>query len=245
MILSADQGSKMPATNTKSAPRSVNYRGHDPRSMALSSTQDIPYGCCECGCGQKTVVSPHTDRSHGWVGGEPRRFVAGHNNKLRARGSTPTDRGYATDCHIYNGRLNDRGYAESGGKRFYRVLWVKENGPVPEGFELDHLCRQRDCVRLDHLELVTHRENMRRSSVGKAAESDAPDPHGIRALRVSLGMSLVDVAERVGVSSALVGLWERGKVPLLDKYRPKLDELAAEAGNNTVPTYSEPIGARA
>ena len=35
-------------------------------------------------------------------------------------------------------------------------------GPVPEGLELDHLCRNPTCVRPDHLEAVTHRENMRR-----------------------------------------------------------------------------------
>ncbi|MFI2348057.1 HNH endonuclease [Streptomyces sp. NPDC019443] len=30
---------------------------------------------------------------------------------------------------------------------------------MPEGTELDHLCRVRACVRADHLEAVTHREN--------------------------------------------------------------------------------------
>ena len=33
---------------------------------------------------------------------------------------------------------------------------------VPDGLELDHLCRNRACVRPDHLEPVTHRENGRR-----------------------------------------------------------------------------------
>jgi hypothetical protein len=36
-------------------------------------------------------------------------------------------------------------------------------GPVPEGLELDHLCRNPPCVRPDHLEAVTHDENMKRS----------------------------------------------------------------------------------
>jgi hypothetical protein len=30
--------------------------------------------------------------------------------------------------------------------------------------ELDHICRVRNCVNPDHLEPVTHAENMRRSS---------------------------------------------------------------------------------
>lgn len=37
------------------------------------------------------------------------------------------------------------------------------NGPLPPGLELDHLCRNKSCVRPDHLEAVTHRENMRRA----------------------------------------------------------------------------------
>lgn len=35
-------------------------------------------------------------------------------------------------------------------------------GPIPEGMEPDHLCRNRLCVRPGHLEAVTRRENVRR-----------------------------------------------------------------------------------
>jgi hypothetical protein len=35
-------------------------------------------------------------------------------------------------------------------------------GPVPDGLELDHLCRVPACVNPDHLEPVTHIENVRR-----------------------------------------------------------------------------------
>lgn len=35
-------------------------------------------------------------------------------------------------------------------------------GPVPEGLELDHTCRNRWCVNPDHLEPVTHKVNVQR-----------------------------------------------------------------------------------
>lgn len=38
------------------------------------------------------------------------------------------------------------------------------HGPVPEGLELDHLCRSVTCVRPSHLEAVTHRENTLRGT---------------------------------------------------------------------------------
>lgn len=39
-------------------------------------------------------------------------------------------------------------------------------GAIPEGLHLDHLCRVRHCVRPDHLEPVTCRENHRRGLAG-------------------------------------------------------------------------------
>ena len=41
---------------------------------------------------------------------------------------------------------------------------------VPDGLELDHLCRVRSCVNPAHLDPVTHSENMRRgiNPVGRA-----------------------------------------------------------------------------
>lgn len=42
---------------------------------------DIPYGYCQCGCGKKTVIADHNDKSKGWVKGKPLRFLKGHNLK--------------------------------------------------------------------------------------------------------------------------------------------------------------------
>jgi hypothetical protein len=44
-----------------------------------------------------------------------------------------------------------------------RWAYVETHGPIPKGMVLDHLCRNRACVRPDHLEVVTQRVNVERS----------------------------------------------------------------------------------
>ena len=43
--------------------------------------------------------------------------------------------------------------------RAHRVAWELENGPIPDGLVIDHLCRNRACVNADHLEVVSPGEN--------------------------------------------------------------------------------------
>jgi HNH endonuclease len=82
------------------------------------------------------------------------------------------DRGYKTPCHIFTGALIPAGYgqispASGGGRgvsplRTHIAAWVYAHGSVPEGTQLDHLCRQRACCNVTHLEAVTQRENFLR-----------------------------------------------------------------------------------
>ena len=51
----------------------------------------------------------------------------------------------------------------------HRVSYEAFVGPIPEGLQLDHLCRVRECVNPDHLEPVTARVNVLRSPIAQAA----------------------------------------------------------------------------
>jgi len=78
------------------------------------------------------------------------------------------DCGYTTPCWVWQRALDYGGYGHMRiNKRYrgaHRVYWERENGPIPDGLQLDHLCRNRPCVRPSHLEPVTHAENMRRGA---------------------------------------------------------------------------------
>lgn len=45
----------------------------------------------------------------------------------------------------------------------HRAAYVLSGGVLIEGWQVDHLCRVRNCVNPEHLELVTARENHLRS----------------------------------------------------------------------------------
>jgi hypothetical protein len=67
-------------------------------------------------------------------------------------------------CWIFTGSINREGYGQircSGRSvKAHRASYLVHVGPISDGLELDHLCRTRACVNPQHLEPVTHRENM-------------------------------------------------------------------------------------
>lgn len=84
-------------------------------------------------------------------------------------------------CLIFKGHKNERGYGtirDGRMKMAHRVTFEHHNGPVPDGLVLDHLCRTRDCVNHEHLELVTQGENVRRGLAGTNHHTRQRDENG-------------------------------------------------------------------
>lgn len=82
-------------------------------------------------------------------------------------------------CHLWTGRVDNWGYVRlnlSGWNTLaHRAVYEAARGPIPDGYEIDHVCHTRDtscvrgpacphrrCLNPDHLEPVSHAENGRR-----------------------------------------------------------------------------------
>jgi hypothetical protein len=68
---------------------------------------------------------------------------------------------------VWQGQTN-YGYGimwfEDRGHRVHRLAWEWANGPIPDGMVIDHLCMNRACVNIEHLEAVTQEVNAQRRS---------------------------------------------------------------------------------
>ena len=87
-------------------------------------------------------------------------------------------------CWLWLDCLNRGGYGVfyNGTKNVlaHRFSYERVHGAIPKGKELDHLCRVPCCVNPDHLEAVTHKENVRRGRAGQVAILRKMERHSCR-----------------------------------------------------------------
>lgn len=104
-----------------------------------------------------------------------------HNRRLKRTGTIASPRlpiftRYTVTpagCWEWVGGLFPNGYGKLSRKAHdtplaHRAFYIEHVGPVPDGLDLDHLCRNRRCVNPAHLEPVTRSVNIQRGVDARA-----------------------------------------------------------------------------
>jgi len=83
----------------------------------------------------------------------------------------------ASGCWLWTGATNNHGYGQirvDGQARYvHRLAYETFVAPIPNGFQIDHVCRNRRCVNPAHLEAVTQRVNILRGESPHARHARA------------------------------------------------------------------------
>lgn len=143
------------------------------------------------------------------------RFRVGHVNRTKRR--PPLDandymverRGYPTPCWIRRGFVTTAGYSRVtiAGKSMYahRAMYEQVISAIPEGMDLDHLCRQPRCINPDHLEPVPRYTNLQRGRGAKLTEDE------VREIRAApREVQTKELARRYGISRSHMSRVRRG-----------------------------------
>jgi len=92
--------------------------------------------------------------------------------------------GGVDSCWPWLGFVSKAGYAQvrfqGRFQKAHRVAYEFLIGPIPEGKELDHLCKNRSCVNPKHLEPVTKREHIMRGGnfmIDNSHKTHCPQGH--------------------------------------------------------------------
>ena len=110
--------------------------------------EEIPYGYCHCGCGQKTNIAPFSSKKYGWINGQPLKFIHGHNTKMKNK-NRPKDwignEYYNSEGHVKVYAPNHSGSNKVGSILKSRMIVEDILGKsIPKNAEVHHVNNIKD-----------------------------------------------------------------------------------------------------
>lgn len=109
----------------------------------------------------------------------------------------PNQDGYIRKCFSVNGKKRFEMY--------HRYKWEREVGPIPEGYEVDHICRNRRCCNINHLQLLTRSEHKAKTNRERYADRIA----AVKAVIKTGDMTTRQMAETFKVSLGYINRYRR------------------------------------
>lgn len=111
-------------------------------------------------------------------------------NHTQVHGPIPAHAPQLGNCHVWTGHVNKYGYGTVGHNykvlKVHRVAYAMAYGRIPRGLQIDHRCRNKRCVRPEHLRLATNRLNQqnqggaRRDNRGTGVRGVFPNGNGFK-----------------------------------------------------------------
>jgi HNH endonuclease len=124
-------------------------------------SNEIPYGYCQCGCGEETAIATRTKSKRGQHKGEPLAFRRGHSGR---RGASLGIKAF----YISEGRTYVMARKGGGGVLYSRVLMWNHIGRKPRPDEIiHHINEDPTDDRIENLQIVTRAGhiNLHRASI--------------------------------------------------------------------------------
>jgi hypothetical protein len=111
-------------------------------------------------------------------------------------------------------KLNADGYFRKslwvGGKlkpmMYHRYKWQEAHGEIPNGYEVDHKCKNRACCNVEHLQLLLSTEHRTKDNTGRNADRKQM---AHRYWLTDTSMTGIHLSERFAVSFSAACKWIR------------------------------------
>lgn len=184
---------------------------------------DIPYGYCHCGCGEKTKLATQTWAKHGWIKGQPLKYILHHMTHERKmpiedRFWSKVNIGDPDECWEWQAARTRLGYGafsvrHATARPAHIIAYELICGEITNGLEVCHTCDNPPCCNPNHLFLGTHKENMEdmankgRSVSGIKSHLSRHSEDSIIKVRelFDSGIGITDISRQTGIP--VVTVW--------------------------------------